>query len=56
MELAKSYMKRGELQRALASWQRVVSDCGDRPEASRARAAIAHASQLFAVLETVGDA
>jgi hypothetical protein len=56
MELAKSYMKRGELQRALASWQRVVSDCAESSEAARARAAIAHASQLFAVLETVGDA
>jgi hypothetical protein len=53
MEAARLAAKRGELERAIALWQRIVAARPDSPLAQQARDAIAHASRLSAVLEAV---
>ncbi|MCC6319245.1 MAG: DUF4388 domain-containing protein [Gemmatimonadaceae bacterium] len=53
MERARLAARHGELARAIESWQRVLAACPESPLGEQARHAIAHASQLAAVLEAV---
>lgn len=53
MEAARIAARRGELGLAIAHWRRVVIASPRSPMAEQARAAIAHASHLSAVLEAV---
>ncbi|HMN08604.1 MAG TPA: DUF4388 domain-containing protein [Gemmatimonadaceae bacterium] len=53
MEAARIAVRRGELGQAIAHWQRVVVASPGSPLSEQARNAVAHASQLSAVLEAV---
>jgi hypothetical protein len=53
MEIARLAARRGELQRGIALWQKVIVNSPDSPLAEQARSAVAHASRLTAVLEAV---
>jgi tetratricopeptide (TPR) repeat protein len=46
MLAANGCVRHGDLQTAMAFWQRIVLGCPDAPEAERARQGIAHAAQL----------
>ena len=46
MLAANGCVRRGDLQTAMAFWQRIVLGCPDAPEAERARQGIGHAQQL----------
>ncbi|MGQ0647106.1 MAG: DUF4388 domain-containing protein [Gemmatimonadaceae bacterium] len=53
MEAARLAARRGELERAIEFWQRIVAAAPNTPVAEQARLAIAHAQRLSAVLEAV---
>ena len=53
MEGARLAARRGELERAIGYWQRVVNASPDSPLAEQARQAMAHAARLSAMLEAV---
>jgi Flp pilus assembly protein TadD len=53
MEQARLCAKRGELTRAIDSWQRLLTLSPDSPFAEQARQGVAHARELATVLEAV---
>lgn len=55
MLAANGCVRRGDLQTAMAFWQRIVLGCPDAPEAERARQGIAHAAELSNLVGAVHE-